>query len=187
MDKLSPKPKLLRRSLLKFLGIFESDLKYFSELDMAHIGSGLLAFNIAVSLIVRRKKHKYLHFTSKIVDPGNLVIEGNGAVEFRKSLASSPSLYLQCHNTIFVHCSVLLGPAVKLIGANHLVEDDRNDHELSAPIKIKAGVWIGAGGIVLPGITIGKNAIVGAGSIVVKHVDSGSLVAGNPARLIRKL
>ena len=56
-----------------------------------------------------------------------------------------------------------------------------------APVTIKTGAWIGAGCIILAGITIGENAVVGAGSVVTKDVEPYTVVAGNPAKLIRKL
>jgi acetyltransferase-like isoleucine patch superfamily enzyme len=55
------------------------------------------------------------------------------------------------------------------------------------PISIEDDVWIGAVAIVLPGVTIGKGAIVGAGSVVTKNVPPYTIVAGNPARVIREI
>lgn len=55
------------------------------------------------------------------------------------------------------------------------------------PIRIKNGASIGAGAVILPGITIGKNAIIGAGAVVTKDVPDNALVAGNPARALRYL
>lgn len=57
----------------------------------------------------------------------------------------------------------------------------------STPIKILKGAWIGAHSIILKGVTVGEGAIVGAGSVVTKDVPSWTIVAGNPAKLIRKL
>lgn len=83
--------------------------------------------------------------------------------------------------------NVLIGPGSTLISVNH-VEDPkhRRDLELS-PVLIKKGAWIGANVTILPGITIGENAIVGAGSIVTKDVDDATIVIGNPAKKIRKI
>ena len=55
------------------------------------------------------------------------------------------------------------------------------------PVRIKRNVWIGANATILPGVTIGENAVVGAGSVVTKDVPDNAVVAGNPARLIRFL
>jgi acetyltransferase-like isoleucine patch superfamily enzyme len=55
------------------------------------------------------------------------------------------------------------------------------------PIRIERGAWIGAGAIILPGVTIGERSVVGAGSVVTHDVPPLSVVAGNPARLIRKI
>ncbi|MEM3765634.1 MAG: acyltransferase [Candidatus Bathyarchaeia archaeon] len=55
------------------------------------------------------------------------------------------------------------------------------------PIKVKEGASIGAGATILPGVTIGKNAIVGAGSVVTKDVPDNAIAAGNPARVLRYL
>jgi acetyltransferase-like isoleucine patch superfamily enzyme len=72
---------------------------------------------------------------------------------------------------------------------------DTNVHELvingvlrprSQPVAIGDHVWIGTGAVVLPGVTIGDGAVVGAGSVVTCDVPSGSVVAGNPARIIRE-
>jgi maltose O-acetyltransferase len=58
---------------------------------------------------------------------------------------------------------------------------------IDGPIRIGRGVWIGAGAIILPGVRIGERSIVGAGSVVTRDVPARSIVAGNPARLIRKI
>lgn len=57
----------------------------------------------------------------------------------------------------------------------------------SAPVVIKSGVWIGTGAMVLKGVTIGENSIIGAGSVVTGNISSGHIAAGNPARIIRKV
>lgn len=58
---------------------------------------------------------------------------------------------------------------------------------LYAPVRIGRGAWIGARSIILKGVTIGPGAVVGAGSVVTKSVDAFTIVAGNPARLVREV
>lgn len=63
----------------------------------------------------------------------------------------------------------------------------REGWEAGEPITVGDNVWIGGGAIVLPGVTIGDDAVVGAGSVVTKDVPARTVVAGNPARVIREL
>ena len=85
--------------------------------------------------------------------------------------------------------NVLLGPNVQLVTATHPLNpvERASGLELAFPITIGNHVWIGAGAIVLPGVTIGDNVVVGAGSVVTKDVPDNQVVAGNPARMIRKV
>lgn len=79
----------------------------------------------------------------------------------------------------------LIGPQVKLITENHAEAPDRRQDVYSRPIRIKRKAWLGAGVTVLPGVTIGENAIIGAGSVVTKDVPDNAIVAGVPAKVIR--
>ncbi len=83
--------------------------------------------------------------------------------------------------------SVLIGPRVNLITVNHLVDPDSRRGISVKPIRIKKNAWIGAAATVLPGITIGENAIVAANSVVTKDVPDNQIVAGNPARIIKRV
>ena len=74
---------------------------------------------------------------------------------------------------------------VQLISNNHDLED-RNVITCK-PINIGRRVWVGAGATILPGVTIGDNSVVGAGSVVTKDVPADTIVAGNPARIIKKI
>jgi len=94
--------------------------------------------------------------------------------------------------TIQIENDVLIGSNVHMYVTNHKFNLSNQNiikqgHSSPQPIKLKEGCWIGSGSIILPGVTIGKNAVVGAGSIVTKDIPSRTLYAGNPAKLIRKL
>ncbi|KRL97338.1 hypothetical protein FD28_GL001768 [Levilactobacillus hammesii DSM 16381] len=85
---------------------------------------------------------------------------------------------------ITIEDNVQIGPNVTLLTANH---DIKQMNILNTkPIHIKQGAWIGARAIILPGITIGEHAIVGAGSVVTKSVANFDVVAGNPAKVIKR-
>ncbi|MFT3786647.1 MAG: sugar O-acetyltransferase [Tepidisphaeraceae bacterium] len=84
---------------------------------------------------------------------------------------------------------VQIGPNVQLLTATHPIEPEprRNKWEGSKPISIGNNVWLGGGVIVCPGVTIGDNTVVGAGSVVVKDLPANVVAVGNPARVIRKI
>ncbi len=82
----------------------------------------------------------------------------------------------------------MIGPNVGIYTAGHSIEPkDRNKSGYAMPIHIGNDVWIGGSCTILPGITIGDNSIVAAGSIVTKDVPSNTVVAGNPARVIKSI
>jgi acetyltransferase-like isoleucine patch superfamily enzyme len=82
----------------------------------------------------------------------------------------------------------MLAPSCRIIDHNHGTaageEIWRQECE-HRPVRIGRGAWLGAGAIVLPGVTIGDGAVVAAGAVVTKSVEPMAIVAGNPARLIR--
>lgn len=78
----------------------------------------------------------------------------------------------------------MFGPNVQIYCAHHAKDpaDRAQGLEIGLPVTIGRQVWIGGGAILLPGITIGDNATIGAGSVVTKDVAAGATVVGNPAR-----
>lgn len=77
-----------------------------------------------------------------------------------------------------------IGTSVQILTADHPRDPDlrRQGLESGKPVRVGRNVWIGSGAIILPGVTIGDDAIVGAGSVVTRDVAPGATVAGNPAR-----
>jgi maltose O-acetyltransferase len=85
---------------------------------------------------------------------------------------------------------VMMGPDVIIIGENHRFDNQSIPMRLQgytqySPVQIQDDVWIGARSIILPGLTIGKGAIIGAGAVVTKNVPPYAICAGNPARVLR--
>jgi maltose O-acetyltransferase len=81
-----------------------------------------------------------------------------------------------------------IGPGVQILTADHPRDPELRAQglEFGRPIRIGANVWIGGGALILPGVTIGDDAIIGAGSVVTRDVAAGATVAGNPARPIAR-
>lgn len=78
-----------------------------------------------------------------------------------------------------------IGPGVQILTADHPRDPERRRQmlEFGRPVSIGRNVWIGGGAIILPGITIGDDAIIGAGSVVTRDVPAGATAVGNPTRL----
>jgi maltose O-acetyltransferase len=93
------------------------------------------------------------------------------------------------NNEVRIGDHVMIGPVVQIYTAAHpLQAATRNEGwEVAKPIVIEDNVWLGGGAILLPGITVGRNAVVGAGAVVSHSVPQNTAVAGNPARVIREI
>jgi maltose O-acetyltransferase len=83
----------------------------------------------------------------------------------------------------------LLGPAVQIYTAIHPLDpvERAAGIETAKPVILGYNVWIGGAAVILPGVTIGDNAVIGAGSVVTKDVPANVVVAGNPAKAIRQI
>lgn len=99
------------------------------------------------------------------------------------------SAMLQCIGGVTVGDNVMIAHGSQIISAGHRITEPGENMRFSgleiAPIILEDDVWIGAGAIVLPGVTVGKGAVVAAGAVVTKNVEPYTIVAGIPATLIR--
>jgi acetyltransferase-like isoleucine patch superfamily enzyme len=83
---------------------------------------------------------------------------------------------------------VMIGPNVSIITSGHPLEpSQRRAFVIARPIVIERSVWIAAGATIIGGVTVGENSVVAAGSVVTRDVPPGTLVGGNPARVIRSI
>jgi maltose O-acetyltransferase len=99
------------------------------------------------------------------------------------------SCYLDLHGMITVGDDVVIGHGTAIITSRHHLgpEERRAGVVESAVVTIGAGAWVGANVTILPGVTVGRGAVVAAGAVVIRDVPANSLVAGVPARVVRKL
>ena len=90
---------------------------------------------------------------------------------------------------IYVGDCCKFGPNVVIATAGHpiLPKLRREQYQYNASVRIGNNVWIGAGAIILPGITIGDNSVIGAGSVVTKDIPSNVVAVGNPCRVLREI
>lgn len=118
------------------------------------------------------------------------VIVGKGIVVGRnvwKSFALSGGCYIQGGNGIFIGDDTLFAPGVKIISANHDLEDQKMRWSDSPPIRVGCRCWIGANAVILPGVELGDNVAVGANAVVTKSFPDNVVIIGNPAKAIRTL
>jgi len=88
---------------------------------------------------------------------------------------------------ITIEDNVLIAPKVSLLTEGHPIEPESRQSLTVAPIHLKKNAWIGANATILPGVTIGENAIVAAGSVVSKDVSDNTIVGGIPAQVIKNI
>jgi|AMZC01.1.fsa_nt_AMZC01002908.1_2 acetyltransferase-like isoleucine patch superfamily enzyme len=88
---------------------------------------------------------------------------------------------------IRIEDDVLIGPKVSLITESHPLNPLERKSLLVKPVVIKQNAWIGAGATILPGVTVGENAIVAAGAVVSKDVPANTVVGGVPAKVIKTI
>lgn len=88
---------------------------------------------------------------------------------------------------ITIEDQVLIGPRVNLVTENHPADPAERRSIITKPIVIKRNAWIGTNATILPGVTIGENAIVAAGAVVSKDVPANTIVGGIPAKFIKSI
>jgi acetyltransferase-like isoleucine patch superfamily enzyme len=88
---------------------------------------------------------------------------------------------------IVIDDNVLVGPGVKILSEGHPLSSAERQSLVPGKIHIKQNAWIGAGATILPGVSIGENAVVAAGAVVTKDVPANSVVAGIPAKIIKSI
>ncbi len=90
--------------------------------------------------------------------------------------------------TVRIGSFTLFGPAVQIYTPMHPMNAElRRKEEYGKPVEIGSDVWVGGGALILPGVTIGARAVIGAGSVVARDVPEGVFAAGNPCRVIRAI
>lgn len=108
-------------------------------------------------------------------------------IRFGKKVFVNSGCMFMDRGGITLEDNVFIGPNVNIITENHAEEAELRHNVYTKPILIKKNVWIGASAIILPGVTIGENAIIAAGAVVTKDVPDNTIMGGNPAKIIRKI
>ena len=114
---------------------------------------------------------------------------GGKFVHFGKWIYANYNLTLVDDTHIYVGDDTMFGPNVTIATAGHPICPELRGRGLqfNMPVRIGRNCWLGAGAIVMPGVTIGDNVVIGAGSVVTKDIPSNVVAVGNPCRVLREV
>jgi galactoside O-acetyltransferase len=114
---------------------------------------------------------------------------GGRHVHFGSNIYANFNLTLVDDTHIYVGDFTQFGPNVVLATAGHPIDPELREryYQYNAPVRIGRNCWLGANVVVVPGVTIGDNVVVGAGSVVTKDLPSNVVAVGNPCRILREV
>ena len=114
---------------------------------------------------------------------------GGAHVHFGKNIYANFGLTCVDDTHIYVGDYTMFGPNVTVATAAHPILPELREqlYQYNKPVHIGRNCWIGAGAIILPGVTIGDNTVIGAGSVVTKDIPSDVVAVGNPCRVLREI
>lgn len=120
---------------------------------------------------------------SRVMSPLNLVCANQ--VKIGRNVLIMGGCLMMSRGGITIDDDAMIAANAQLISNNH----DLHDHALLVckPVHICRNAWIGAGATILPGVTVGENAVVAAGAVVTKDVEANTIVGGNPAKFIKSI
>lgn len=138
---------------------------------------GKIGENVHVDIDFHCEYGKHIHIGNKVVINMNCTFVDNNIIEIGNNvlIASNVQIYTATHSTN-VH--------------ERMVEEETKREickTYALPITVCDGAWIGGGAILLPGVTIGENSVIGAGSVVTRSIPANCVAVGNPCRVIREL
>jgi acetyltransferase-like isoleucine patch superfamily enzyme len=120
----------------------------------------------------------------------NMIVEGSGRLTLADKVKGQTTTHFICYDNITVDEGTIFGPNVVIVDFDHELHVDVKESiirsGISKPIHIGKYCWIGANAVILKGVTLGDYCVVGAGAVVTKSFGDYSIIAGNPAKLIKK-
>lgn len=114
---------------------------------------------------------------------------GGKHVFFGNNVYANFSLTLVDDSNIFVGDGTMFGPNVTVATAGHPIDPElrAQGYQYNADVHIGKNVWIGAGAVILPGVSVGDNSVIGGGSVVTKDIPPNVVAVGNPCRVLREI
>lgn len=146
------------------------------------VGLSLVNWVFQKILGINRECQWQVNFTSRVIAPDRIKLGKN----VLSSFARSGGCYIQALNGIDFGDNLMFAPGVKIISADHDI-GNLSGWKNERRIIIGKNCWIGTNAVILPGVRLGDNTVVGAGSVVTKNFPTNVVIAGNPAKIIKKL
>lgn len=114
---------------------------------------------------------------------------GGHNVHFGKMVYANFNLTVVDDSEIYVGDYTMIGPNVIIATAGHPVLPELREkaYQYNIPVHVGRNVWLGAGVVIVPGVTIGDNTVIGAGSVVTKDIPANVVAVGNPCRVLREI
>ncbi len=169
--------------------------------------------NYNEEMLKEREKAKDLCFEYNLIKPSNrkereqlikkifaktgenILVESSFQCDYGYNIFVGENFYMN-HNGVILDAAkvefgdnVFIAPNCGFYTAGHPIDVEQRNKglEYAKPIKVGDNVWIGGNVVVLPGVTIGNNCVIGAGSIVVKNIPDNSIAVGNPCKVIKQI
>lgn len=139
---------------------------------------GRIGENVCVDIDFHCEYGKHILCGDRVIINMNCTFVDNNIIEIGDDvlIASNVQIYTATHSTRFAERVVRNWEPGREIC-----------HTITRPVKICNGVWIGGGAIILSGVTIGENSVIGAGSVVTRSIPANSVAVGNPCRVIKQI
>ncbi|MBR2334551.1 MAG: sugar O-acetyltransferase [Clostridia bacterium] len=127
--------------------------------------------------------------TNCYIEPPFFSNWGGRNVHFGDNIYCNFNTTLVDDTHIYVGDNTMFGPNVTVATAGHPINAELRSkgYQYNAPVRIGKNCWIGAGALIMPGVTIGDNVVIGAGSVVTKDIPSGVVAVGNPCKVLREV
>ncbi len=154
----------------------------------------LYDFNMTRPLELKKREEMLKEMFAEIgeecyIEPPFHANWGGKHVHFGRNVYANFNLTMVDDTDIYVGDYTMFGPNVTVATAGHPINPELREktYQYNIPVKIGRNCWIGAGAVIVPGITIGDNVVIGAGSVVTKDIPSNVVAVGNPCRVLREV
>jgi maltose O-acetyltransferase len=150
------------------------------EMDKVKIGDNC-TFGIGTTIAC-----KFIEIGNDVTIGGGTNIRGEGIVKIGNSASVGIQSVFDSRDSIIIEDGVQLAPSVKILTHDSSVRDTKDGEVIFKKTVLQKKSYIGSGAVLLPGITVGSKAVVGAGAVVTKDVPQKVTVVGNPAKPVKK-